>query len=75
MKKFKVTGMNCAACSSRVEKAVSKLDGLSPLNTLKRGFSVARSENGSVIKSVGDVNTGSEISVVVSDGEIAAVVK
>jgi len=25
--KFKVTGMSCAACSSRVEKAVKKLDG------------------------------------------------
>ena len=28
MKKYKVTGMSCAACSSRVEKAVSSLDGV-----------------------------------------------
>lgn len=28
MKKFNVTGMSCAACSSRVEKAVSKVDGV-----------------------------------------------
>ncbi|MBO4423617.1 MAG: heavy-metal-associated domain-containing protein, partial [Clostridia bacterium] len=28
MAKYKVTGMSCAACSSRVEKAVSGLDGV-----------------------------------------------
>lgn len=28
MKKFNVTGMSCAACSSRVEKAVCSLDGV-----------------------------------------------
>lgn len=28
MKKFNVTGMSCAACSSRVEKAVSKVNGV-----------------------------------------------
>ncbi len=28
MKKFNVTGMSCAACSSRVEKAVSKVSGV-----------------------------------------------
>ena len=28
MKQFKVTGMSCAACSSRVEKAVSEVDGV-----------------------------------------------
>ncbi|MBQ7357707.1 MAG: heavy metal translocating P-type ATPase [Clostridia bacterium] len=28
MKKFNVTGMSCAACSARVEKAVSSLDGV-----------------------------------------------
>ena len=28
MKQFNITGMHCAACSARVEKAVSKLDGV-----------------------------------------------
>ena len=28
MKQYNVTGMSCAACSARVEKAVSKLDGV-----------------------------------------------
>ena len=28
MEQYSVTGMSCAACSSRVEKAVSKVDGV-----------------------------------------------
>ena len=28
MEHYSVTGMSCAACSSRVEKAVSKVDGV-----------------------------------------------
>lgn len=28
MKQYEVTGMSCAACSARVEKAVSKLEGV-----------------------------------------------
>lgn len=29
MTRYKVTGMSCAACSARVEKAVSKVPGVS----------------------------------------------
>ncbi|MBR3969018.1 MAG: heavy metal translocating P-type ATPase [Clostridia bacterium] len=32
MQKFKVTGMSCAACSARVEKAVSGIDGVTECN-------------------------------------------
>lgn len=32
MKKFKVTGMSCAACQSRVEKAVSKVAGVTEVS-------------------------------------------
>ena len=28
MKQYQVTGMSCAACSTRVEKAVNKVDGV-----------------------------------------------
>ncbi len=54
---------------------VSRLDGLSPLNTLKRGFSVAKNAEGKVIKSVAEAKPGNDISVIVSDGEICATVK
>ena len=53
---------------------VSKLDGLSPLGTIARGFSVATGESG-VIKSVKQVKIGDEVSVRVSDGSFNAVVK
>ena len=32
MQKFKVTGMSCAACSARVEKAVCGIDGVTEYN-------------------------------------------
>ncbi len=32
MKQYKVTGMSCAACSARVEKAVSSVDGVESCN-------------------------------------------
>ena len=32
MQKFKVTGMSCAACSARVEKAVSGVEGVTECN-------------------------------------------
>ena len=28
MKKYEITGMSCAACQARVEKAVSNLEGV-----------------------------------------------
>ena len=31
-KKYKVTGMTCSACSSRVEKCVGKLDGVNTVS-------------------------------------------
>ncbi len=52
----------------------SKLDGLSPLGTVARGFSLATGESG-VIKSVNQVKSGDEIKVRVSDGSFDAVVK
>lgn len=53
---------------------VSKLDGLSPLGTIARGFSVAKTSDNKVIKRVEDVNSGDKISVVVENGEINATV-
>lgn len=31
MTQYNVTGMSCAACVARVEKAVSKIDGVIPV--------------------------------------------
>ena len=44
--KYKVTGMSCAACSSRVEKAVSALPGMKEcsVNLLKNSMVVQYDE-------------------------------
>ncbi len=50
----------------------AKLDAMSPLKVLTRGYAVATTESGNVIRSVNEVNPGEEISVRVSDGSILA---
>lgn len=54
------------------EKSVSRLDALSPLKTLARGYSIVTKENDSVIKSKNDVKLGEEIHIKVIDGKIKA---
>jgi len=55
-----------------VAERAARLDGLSPLGTLSRGYSVSKAQDGRVIKSVNQVNVGDRIDVRVSDGEIKA---
>ena len=55
--------------------SASKLDALSPLATLARGYSVAKNGQNNVIRSVTDVKAGDDISITVSDGKINATVK
>lgn len=55
MRKFKITGMSCAACSTRVEKAVSKLDGVDvcSVNLLTNSMNVEGSaSDGEIISAV-----------------------
>lgn len=60
---------------SRVLPTASKLDALSPLSSLQRGFSVTKDTAGKVVKSVGQISDGDEITVLVSDGSLLADVK
>ncbi len=53
----------------------SKLEGLSPLKTLSRGYSITKNSKGDVIKSAKQLKSGEEISVILSDGQLDAVVK
>ena len=52
----------------------SKLDALSPLGALSRGFSLTKDESGAVVKSVKRLNKGDKISVTLSDGTARATV-
>ncbi len=51
---------------------VSKLDAMSPLKVLTRGYAVAARADGTIIRSVGDVQPMDPITVRVSDGSIHA---
>ena len=49
-----------------------KLDGLSPLKVLARGYSIAEDAKGHAIVSVKQVETGDTIKTKVADGEITS---
>ena len=64
MRKFQVTGMSCAACSTRVEKAVGGLDGVTScaVSLLTNSMSVEGSAtDDEIIKAVEDAGYGASI--------------
>ena len=64
--------------NSRINNAAlmaSRLNDLSPLKTLERGWSIATDAQGHVIKSVDQVGVGADVSIQVKDGEILCQVK
>ena len=50
----------------------AKLDALSPLKVLTRGYAMAQSEDGGIIRSVSQVATGDTIRVNFNDGSVSA---
>ena len=58
----------------RYISCVAKLDAMSPMKVLTRGYSMAQLNDGSVIHSVSQVEKGSVLTISVSDGRITAAV-
>ena len=54
----------------RYSTLAGKLDALSPLKVLARGYAAAETEQGTIIHSVKDVQSGQRLSLRVSDGRI-----
>ena len=54
--------------------AVSKLDAMSPLKVLARGYAMAQNEAGSVLRSVKQVEPGERIAIRLCDGKLTATV-
>jgi len=52
--------------------AVSKLDAMSPLKVLSRGYAMTQKGSGEVVRSVNQVEAGEHITVRVSDGKLTA---
>ncbi|MEG0073324.1 MAG: exodeoxyribonuclease VII large subunit [Clostridia bacterium] len=63
------------AYKAQIQEKVASLDGLSPLKTLFRGYSIIENKEGKLIKKVSDANSGKEIKIIVSDGNFDAVIK
>lgn len=51
-----------------------KLDILSPLAILKRGYSVVSDQNTNILTSINDINTNEKINIRFNDGEVKALV-
>ena len=60
--------------NARYIAAVSKLDAMSPLKVLTRGYAMAQTQDGSVMRSVCQVELGERILVSLSDGKLSATV-
>ena len=64
-----------AQFAARLDVAAQKLRALGPQAVLKRGYSITRKRDGSVISRVGQTQSGEEIYVQVQDGMIYTQVK
>ncbi len=62
------------AQKQRFISCTSKLDAMSPLKVLTRGYAMVETEQGSVLRSVGQVQEGDRLSITVSDGSVCATV-
>ena len=60
--------------SRRFVALTSKLDAMSPLKVLTRGYAMTQTDGGEVIRSVGQIQRGDSISVTLSDGKFTATV-
>ena len=53
----------------------AKLDAMSPLKVLTRGYAMAQQENGRLIRSIYDVKCGDGVSISLADGSFTATVR
>ena len=60
---------------TRCIKSITKIDTLSPLKTITRGYSVTEDIDGKIVRKVSDVKPNEEIKITVTDGKISAIVK
>ena len=60
--------------SNRLQSLAARLNGLSPLATLKRGYSIIRSSSGEVITSSHQVNIDEQVDLKLADGSLICTV-
>jgi exodeoxyribonuclease VII large subunit len=55
-----------------LENSAAKLAALSPLQTLRRGYAIVRTESGGVVASAGGVSAGAHVDVTLAEGGFGA---
>lgn len=65
---------NITRANQRYIGQVSKLEAMSPLKVLTRGYSMVQTEKGAVIRSIEQVELGERIRIQLSDGSLSATV-
>ncbi len=67
-----IQGRNLERKENDFRRITAKLDAFSPLKVLSRGYSVAETADGNVVKSIHQVKSGDVLNLSVSDGQILA---
>ena len=62
------------SCSAQLSVISAKLDAMSPLKTIARGYLIARDQSGDIIKSVGSVKVGDTVNLTLTDGSFESTV-
>lgn len=64
---------NCQQASRRLAASAAKLDALSPLKVLGRGYAIVYKDE-AVVKSVGEAAAGDHLNIKLADGELSCTV-
>ena len=64
--------LSVSRCKQRFMTNTAKLDAMSPLKVLTRGYALAHTDDGTLLKSVNQVEAGDRIVVDLSDGKLTA---
>ncbi len=67
--------MKTMSLKKQLAENAGKLDALSPLQTLSRGYSIPTDSDGNVIRSASDMKKGTEFTLRMRDGQAECVVK
>ena len=60
--------------SNQLQSLAARLNGLSPLATLKRGYSICRTSSGDVVTASDQINVGERLDVKLSEGNLVCTV-
>ncbi|MDO5115312.1 MAG: exodeoxyribonuclease VII large subunit [Synergistaceae bacterium] len=60
---------------AKLSSIVSRLESLSPLSLLARGYSICSNGEGKVIRSVGGLHVGERVTITMNDGSAAALIE